>query len=91
LKGIWKPIELIAFNDPILIDFYPQVCNEKNGVFNIISSAHLLSNSETQCHVTISIPEISSKIIKSSTFKLIKGDNHISIQLEVNSNLIDLW
>lgn len=86
-QGIWRPIEIIGYSSPLLVDAYPQVSNLKDDHFKVLISADVSSVLALSGTISASVAGIQA----SAPFTLSVGDSLVTLELSVPSSKVDLW
>jgi len=87
-QGIWKPVEIIGFSSPLVVDAYPQVFNAKDEAFRVLVTAEVTAISPLTATLTASVAGVQN----SASFTLVAGNNNsLTLELSVPASKVDLW
>lgn len=88
-QGIWRPLEVIGFTSPLLVDAYPQVFSLQDDAFRVLVTAEVTSLSPSP--LTGTLTATVAGVQASTPFTLATRNNTITLELSVPASKIDLW
>jgi len=86
-QGIWRPIEILGYTSPLLVDVYPEVYNERDGLFKVVVSADIKSNGNLGGTLVASVAGIEAY----TAIMVVPGTNTVKLEFSVPSNQVRLW
>jgi len=86
-QGIWRPIEILGYTSPLLVDVYPEVYNERDGLFKVVVSADIKSNGNLGGTLVASVAGIEAY----TAIMVVPGTNTVELEFSVPSNQVRLW